>query len=69
MSELRPRARTRLLSLFIVANGLGRIAGDLISPRVFTRGGMQMVTVMAASAALLALMVVVFGVREVDVGD
>jgi uncharacterized membrane-anchored protein len=55
--------------LFIVANGLGRIAGDLVSPRVFTRGGMQMVTVMAASAALLALMVVVFGVREVDVGD
>ena len=69
MTELRPRARTRLLSLFIVANGLGRIAGDLISPRVFIKGGMQVVTVMAATAAFVALIVVVIGVREVDVGD
>jgi predicted MFS family arabinose efflux permease len=51
--------------LFIVANGLGRIAGDLISPRVFERGGMQTVAVMAAAAALCALAVVVGGVREV----
>lgn len=65
MTELRPRSRTRLLALFIVANGMGRIAGDLISPRVFERGGMQTVAVMAAAAALCALAVVVGGVREV----
>jgi len=68
MTELRPRARVRLLSLFIVANGVGRIAGDLISPRVFSSGGMQLVTMMSATAALVALLVVLFGVHEVGLG-
>jgi len=68
MTELRPRARTRLLSLFMVATGLGRIAGDLVSPRVFASGGMRAVTTMSAVAALVALVVVLFGVREVRHG-
>ena len=51
-TELRPRARARALSLLIVASGLGRIVGDLVAPRVFTTGGMQSVTMMAAIGAL-----------------
>ncbi len=68
-TELRPRSRTRVLSLFIVANGLGRIAGDLVGPRVFAAGGMRAVTLMAALAALAALVVVVLGVHEVEAGS
>jgi MFS transporter, DHA1 family, inner membrane transport protein len=68
-TELRPRARARLLSLLIVASGLGRIAGDLVAPRVFTAGGMQSVTLMAAVVALAALIVVLTGVREVTAGS
>lgn len=69
MSELRPQARTRLLSLFMVASGLGRIAGDLVSPRVFASGGMRAVTTMSAIAAVVALAVVLLGVREVGHGS
>ena len=68
-TELRPRARTRLLSMFIVANGVGRIAGDLLSPRVFAEGGMRMVSIMAAAATVCALIVVIGGVREVGSTD
>jgi MFS transporter, DHA1 family, inner membrane transport protein len=68
-TELRPRSRTRVLSLFIVANGLGRIAGDLISPRVFATRGMGAVALMSALTALAALILVVTGVREVEAGS
>jgi len=68
-TELRPRARARLLSLLIVASGLGRIVGDLVAPRVFAAGGMQAVTLMAAIVALAALIVVLTGVREVTAGS
>ena len=68
-TELRPRARARLLSLLIVASGLGRIVGDLVAPRVFAAGGMQSVTLMAAIVALAALIVVLTGVREVTAGS
>ena len=68
-TELRPRARARLLSLLIVASGSGRLVGDLVAPRVFTAGGMQSVTVMAAIAMLIALAVVLVGVHEVEAGS
>ena len=68
-TELRPRARARLLSLLIVASGSGRLVGDLVAPRVFTAGGMQSVTVMAAIAMLIALAVVLVGVHEVQAGS
>jgi predicted MFS family arabinose efflux permease len=68
-TELRPRARARVLSLLIVASGLGRIVVDLVAPRVFAAGGMQSVTVMAAIVALIALIVVLVGVREVEPGS
>ncbi len=66
MTELRPRSRTRVLSLAVVATGVGRIAGDLIAPRVFAAAGMQVVAAMAAVVTVGALMVVVVGVKEVD---
>ncbi len=69
MTELRPRSRTRVLALSVVSGGSGRIAGDLISPRVFTAGGMRMVTLMASAVILCALVLVVFGVRELSPGE
>jgi predicted MFS family arabinose efflux permease len=69
MTELRPRGRTRILALSVVANGLGRMAGDLVSPRLFTAGGMQLVTMVAASVVLSAVILVLVGVREVSAGD
>jgi predicted MFS family arabinose efflux permease len=65
-TELRPRARSRLLAWFTVTNGLGRIAGNLVSPRVFEAGGMRSATLMAAGVAFVALVVLFSGVREVD---
>jgi predicted MFS family arabinose efflux permease len=65
MTELRPRARVRVLSLSVVASGVGRIASDFVSPRVFAAGGMQRVAIMAGSIGLIALFVVLTGVREV----
>ncbi|MGH8915339.1 MAG: MFS transporter [Acidimicrobiia bacterium] len=67
MTELRPRSRTRVLALFAVANGLGRIGGDLIAPRVFERAGMRGVTLMAFFVILGSLVVVISGVRDVGV--
>lgn len=69
MTELRPRGRTRILALSVVATGLGRMAGDLISPRLFTAGGMQLVTMVAASVVLCAVILVLVGVREVSAGE
>lgn len=65
MTELRPRARTRVLALSVVASGVGRIASDLISPRLFAAGGMPAVAMMAGIVALCALAVIVAGVHEV----
>ena len=65
-TELRPRSRARVLSLLAVSSGTGRVAGDLVAPRVFTFGGMRPVTLMAGLVALVALTVVLFGVREVE---
>jgi predicted MFS family arabinose efflux permease len=69
MTELRPRGRTRILALSVVATGLGRMTGDLISPRLFTVGGMQLVTMVAASVVLFAVILVLVGVREVSAGE
>jgi predicted MFS family arabinose efflux permease len=66
-TELRPRARARTLSLLIVSSGLGRAGADLVAPRVFAGGGMRPVLVMAGLIALVALVVVLLGVGEVQV--
>jgi len=69
MTELRPRGRTRILALSVVANGLGRMAGDFVSPRLFTSGGMKLVTIVAAGVVLSAVILVLVGVREVSAGE
>ncbi|HEX6147476.1 MAG TPA: MFS transporter [Acidimicrobiia bacterium] len=69
MTELRPRGRTRILALSVVANGLGRMAGDFVSPRLFTSGGMRLVTIVAAGVVLCAVILVLVGVREVSAGE
>lgn len=66
MTELRPRGRTRILALSVVANGVGRMAGDFISPRLFTAGGMQTVTIVSAGVVLLAVILILSGVKEVS---
>jgi len=66
MTELRPRGRTRVLALSVVANGVGRMAGDFIAPRLFTAGGMQMVTIVSAAVVLSAAILVLTGVEEVS---
>lgn len=66
MTELRPRGRSRVLALSVVANGVGRMAGDLIAPRLFTTGGMQMVTIVSAGVGLSAAILVLIGVKEVS---
>jgi predicted MFS family arabinose efflux permease len=65
-TELRPRARARTLSLLVVSSALGRVAADLVAPRVFTAGGMRPVTLMAGVVSMAALLVVLLGVREVE---
>jgi predicted MFS family arabinose efflux permease len=65
-TELRPRARARTLSLLIISSALGRVAADLVAPRVFTTGGMGPVALMAGVVAMGALLIVLLGVREVE---
>jgi predicted MFS family arabinose efflux permease len=69
MTELRPRGRTRILALSVVANGLGRMTGDFVSPRLFASGGMRLVTIVAAGVVLSAVILVLVGVREVSAGE
>lgn len=69
MTELRPRSRTRVLSLSVVANGLGRMTGDFAFPQVFAGAGMRVVTLAAAGVLLLAVLVVLTGVKEVSPGQ
>ena len=69
MTELRPRGRARILALSVVATGLGRMTGDLVAPRLFTAGGMQLVTMVAATVVLCAVILVLVGVREVSAGE
>ena len=66
MTELRPRGRTRILALSVVANGVGRMAGDFISPRLFAAGGMQVVTIVSGGVVLLAVILILSGVKEVS---
>ena len=66
MTELRPRGRTRVLAMSVVANGVGRMAGDFIAPRLFTAGGMRMVTIVSAGVVLSAAILVMTGVKEVS---
>jgi hypothetical protein len=45
------------------------MAGDFVSPRLFTSGGMRLVTIVAAGVVLCAVILVLVGVREVSAGE
>jgi predicted MFS family arabinose efflux permease len=60
-TELRPDERTRVLGWFYVATGSGRIAADLLAPRLFTDGGMS--TVALASSLAFAGAAMLLGFR------
>lgn len=65
-SEYRPSNRSRFLAFFMVASGLGRMAGDLVSPPIFEAGGMRSVAWTAAGAALLGAILIFTLVHEVE---
>jgi predicted MFS family arabinose efflux permease len=65
-SEIAPGARTRFLALFMVALGLGRAAGDIVGPILYTWRGVSANSMTSALGALtaLALILVVFRGRD-----
>lgn len=67
-SELRPSKRARFLAWTLVAAGIGRIAADLVGPRVFEMGGMTAVSLLAALSAVAGALVLMTSVKEMDTG-
>ena len=63
-SEYRPSNRSRFLAIFMVASGLGRMAGGLVGPPVYQGGGMRAIAWTAAAAALVGAVVVLTRVHE-----
>lgn len=68
-SELRPRARTRVLAWLVVATGSGRILSDLVAPRIYQAAGVAPVMALAAAVAVTAGVIVLAGVAEVRPGS
>jgi predicted MFS family arabinose efflux permease len=66
MSGVAPRARATVLALGVMINGLGRAIGASASPIVWEWGGIQANTLLAAGATLLAVLICVAFVREVE---
>jgi len=65
-SEFRPSNRSRFLSWWLVAGGIGRIFADLVSPRLYETSGMPMVSRVAAVTALMGAALLMIGVRELE---
>lgn len=63
-SEVRPGARTRYLSLTLVAVSIGRAIGAIVGPALFTAYGFRANTAVAALLALASAAIVVGYVRE-----
>ncbi len=66
-TELRPQARIRLLSRFVVAQAGGRGVAAAIAVALFEAAGMAGVALTAAATAAAAAVVVLAGVREHEV--
>jgi predicted MFS family arabinose efflux permease len=64
-TELRPHHRARVLGWFFMATGVGRIAGDIVAPRVFETGGTSAAYLMAALAILASVAILLLFVREI----
>lgn len=67
-SELRPSRRARFLAWTLVAAGVGRIAADLVGPRVFEIGAMTAVSLTAALSAVTGALVLMTKVKEMGSG-
>lgn len=67
-SELRPSRRARFLAWTLVAAGVGRIAADLVGPRLFEIGGMTAVSLTAALSAVTGALVLMTKVKEMGSG-
>jgi predicted MFS family arabinose efflux permease len=52
-TEIHPGNRTGYLAWFAVATGIGRIAGDLAGPAMFSSGGMRLTSFAAAASAAI----------------
>ncbi len=63
-TEVAPNARARYLAIFTVANSLGRTVGAAIGPAVFSRFDLAGNAILAASADLLAILLLVLWVDE-----
>ena len=64
ISELAPDARGTLLALFAAATAGGRMIGSLMGPRLWEAGGLSLNAAVSAGGALLAALILWWGVRE-----
>ncbi len=64
VSELAPATRGTLIGLNVAALSAGRMLGSMTATPLWLRGGMMLNGVVSAGAALVALAVLVFLVRE-----
>ena len=62
-TEIVPKARATMMSMFFAAAGLGRVVGALIGGPVWIAGGIQMTGVISAAAGALGLAFLVYGLR------
>jgi predicted MFS family arabinose efflux permease len=64
VSELAPDARGTLLAINVAAMSLGRMAGSLSGPRLWTHWGLWANSLTSAGVVIVALLVFWVGVRE-----
>lgn len=64
VSELAPATRGTLMALNVAAMSAGRMVGSVTATRLWLHGGLALNGVISAGAALVALLVLVFLIRE-----
>jgi predicted MFS family arabinose efflux permease len=64
VSELAPDARGTLMAVNVAAMSLGRMAGSLSGPRLWTQMGLWANALMSAGIVVVALLILWIGVRE-----
>ena len=61
-TEIVPGARATMMSAFLAAAGLGRVAGALLGGPIWMTGGIEATSQVSTAAGLLALACLVFGI-------
>ena len=64
MTEIVPAARGVVMSIIIAAGGLGRAVGALLGPVIWTRGGFEILGLVAAALMLIAVLILAIAIRE-----